>query len=222
MTAVFRLPFRSGGPPAGGSSGRSQAANRATLPNPNARPSSPAAAPDPKGLELQERQPEREEQAGDEQRQEHVVDGAGVRGPGHEAAHLPLRLHLEVQQRHHRAHHPEAHVHVRHATHLRRGGTPGLCLKGRGCDRGKLQSGCRAVTGDVKRSGGGYWRLEMRLGLVLGYGDAFGVESGPECWGGGGYPPPFKQFPGARAMRDADVWGLSTAVGTGPSSPAGV
>ena len=26
----------------------------------------------------------------------------------------------------------------------------------------------------------------MRLGLVLGYGSAFGVESGPECWGGGG------------------------------------
>ena len=31
----------------------------------------------------------------------------------------------------------------------------------------------------------------MRLGLVLGYGNAFRVESGPECWGGGrGYPPP--------------------------------
>ena len=56
---------------------------------------------------------------------------------------------------------------------------------------GKFQSGCRAVTGDVKRLGGGYWRLEMRLGLVLGYRDAFGVESGPECWGGGwGDPPP--------------------------------
>ena len=57
------------------------------------------------------------------------------------------------------------------------------------CDRGKFHSGCRAVTGDVKRLGGGYWRLEMRLGLVLGYGNAFGVESGPECWGGGGNPP---------------------------------
>ena len=44
--------------------------------------------------------------------------------------------------------------------------------------------------------GGGYWRLEMRLGLVLGYGNAFGVESGPECWGRGGYPPPpLKRFP---------------------------
>ena len=41
-------------------------------------------------------------------------------------------------------------------------------LEREGCDRGKFQSGCRAVTGDVKRLGGGYWRLEMRLGLVLG------------------------------------------------------
>ena len=64
------------------------------------------------------------------------------------------------------------------------------------------------VTGDVKRLEGGYWRLEMRLGLVLRYGDAFGVESGPECAGGEGGtgppfkralchpPPPFKRFPG--------------------------
>ena len=44
------------------------------------------------------------------------------------------------------------------------------------------------VTADVTAvGGGGYWRLEMRLGLLLGYGNAFGVESGPECWGGGGY-----------------------------------
>ena len=60
---------------------------------------------------------------------------------------------------------------------------------------GKFQSGCPVVTGDVKRLGGGYWRLEMRLGLVLGDGNAFGGESGPECWGGGVPPPPFKQFP---------------------------
>ena len=53
------------------------------------------------------------------------------------------------------------------------------------------------VTGDVKQLGGGYWRLEMRLGLMLGYGNAFGGESGPECWGGRGTPPPFKRFPGA-------------------------
>ena len=44
--------------------------------------------------------------------------------------------------------------------------------------------------------GGGFWRLEMRLGRVLGYGNAFGVESGPECWGEGVPPPPlFKRFP---------------------------
>ena len=31
----------------------------------------------------------------------------------------------------------------------------------------------------------------MRLGLVLGYGNGFGVEAGPECWGGGeGVTPP--------------------------------
>ena len=40
------------------------------------------------------------------------------------------------------------------------------------------QSSCRVVTGDVKAvGGGGFWRLEMRVGLVLGYGNAFGVES---------------------------------------------
>ena len=60
---------------------------------------------------------------------------------------------------------------------------------------GKFQSGRRAVTGDVKRLGGGYWRLEMRLGLVLGYGNAFGVELGPEGWGGGGYPSPVEATP---------------------------
>ena len=35
----------------------------------------------------------------------------------------------------------------------------------------------------------GGWRL------VLGHGNAVGVESRPECWGGGGSPPPFKRFP---------------------------
>ena len=42
---------------------------------------------------------------------------------------------------------------------------------------------------------GGYWRLEMRLRRVLGYGNAFGVEAGPECGGGGTLPPPLKQRP---------------------------
>ena len=88
-------------------------------------------------------------------------------------------------------------------------------LEGEGCDWGKFQSGCRAVTGDVKRLGGGYWRLEMRLGLVLGDGNAFGVESGPECWGGGGCPPPppFKQFPGVGVS-------LRTVCGRAPSPSA--
>ena len=46
----------------------------------------------------------------------------------------------------------------------------------------------------MKRLGGGYWRLVMRL---LGYGTAFWVEAGPECLGGGGVPSPrFKRFPG--------------------------
>ena len=71
-------------------------------------------------------------------------------------------------------------------------GRAGLCLKGRGGGGapGQSQSGCRAVTGDVKAvGGGGFWRLEMRLRLVLRYGNAFGVES--VQWGGGrGVPPP--------------------------------
>ena len=51
--------------------------------------------------------------------------------------------------------------------------------------------------------GGGYWRLEMRLGLVLGYGNAFGVES-VQWEGGGGYPPPpFQAIPGG-----GSAWGF--------------
>ena len=49
----------------------------------------------------------------------------------------------------------------------------------------RLQSGhggCESGWG-----GGGFWRLEKRLGLALGYGNAFGAES--VQWGGG-YPPP--------------------------------
>ena len=76
---------------------------------------------------------------------------------------------------------------------------PGLCLKGRGgggigAVPERLQSGRRGC-----ESGwgvGGYWRLEMRLGLVLGYGNAFGVESGQ--WGGGrgvSPPPPPQAIP---------------------------
>ena len=65
-------------------------------------------------------------------------------------------------------------------------------LEGEGGQSGQSQSGCRAVTGDAKAvGGGGFWRLEMRLG----YGNAFRVESAQ--WGGGRGvpPPPFKRFP---------------------------
>ena len=69
----------------------------------------------------------------------------------------------------------------------------------------------------MKRLGGGYWRLEMRLGLVLGYGKAFGVDSGP--WGGGrglAPPPPPSSSdslpvplaPRLRARRVTDTWRL--------------
>ena len=63
-------------------------------------------------------------------------------------------------------------------------------LEGGGVRSGEFQSGCRAVTGDVKQLGGGYWRLELRLGLVLGYGNAFGVESVKSGRGRGAPPPP--------------------------------
>ena len=73
---------------------------------------------------------------------------------------------------------------------------PRALLEGEGCDRGKFQSGCRAVTGDVKRLAAvtGGWKCGW--GWCWGMGMPFGGESGPESWGGGGYPPsPFKQFP---------------------------
>ena len=54
------------------------------------------------------------------------------------------------------------------------------------------QSGYRGLR---KRLGGGYWRLEMRLELALGYGNAFGAGSGPERLEGGGTPPPFQTIP---------------------------
>ena len=65
--------------------------------------------------------------------------------------------------------------------------SPGLCLKGRG-PPGQFQSGCRAVTEDVQAvGGGGFWRLEMRLGAGVGVWECL--------WGrvravGGGVPPP--------------------------------
>ena len=64
-------------------------------------------------------------------------------------------------------------------------GGAGLCLKGRGAIGAapeRLQNGHRGCESGL--GGGGFWRLEMRLWLVLGYGNAFGVGSGLE-WGGG-------------------------------------
>ena len=75
------------------------------------------------------------------------------------------------------------------------GGCLALCravLEG-GVRSEKFQSGCR---GDVKRLGGGYWRLEMRLG------HAFGIESRPEWWGGRGVTP-------LEAIPWFHVWGMS-------------
>ena len=73
---------------------------------------------------------------------------------------------------------------------IREGGGGGLCLKGRGANGavpGRLPSGHRGCDSGW---GGGYWRLEMRLGLGLRYGNAFGINSRPECLGGRGTPPP--------------------------------
>ena len=74
---------------------------------------------------------------------------------------------------------------------------PGLCLKGRwaaGAVPERLHSGHRGCDRLGLGLGGGFWRLEMRLGLVSGYGNAFRVESGQ--WGGGrGVPPPFQAIP---------------------------
>ena len=46
---------------------------------------------------------------------------------------------------------------------------PRALLEGEGGPSGQSQSGCRAVTGDVKAVGdGGFWRLELRLGAGVG------------------------------------------------------
>ena len=50
----------------------------------------------------------------------------------------------------------------------------GVCLKGR-----RVMGATERFPGTVKAVGGSYWRFEMRLGLPLGYGNAFEVESGP-------------------------------------------
>ena len=64
---------------------------------------------------------------------------------------------------------------------------PGLCLRGERVERGRSERMPSGHRGCDSGRGGGYWRLEMRLGLLLRYGNAFGVEARPECWG---EPPP--------------------------------
>ena len=66
---------------------------------------------------------------------------------------------------------------------------PGICLKGRGAT-GTIPEQLQSSQGTVKAVGGRLLAVEMRLGLVLGYGNCFGVESGPESLGTGGTPPP--------------------------------
>ena len=78
------------------------------------------------------------------------------------------------------------------------GGGGGALLEGEGMRSGKFQSGGRAVTGDAKRLQGGYWRLEMRLGLVLGFGECvWGQIRAGVSGGGSPHPPQFKRFPGS-------------------------
>ena len=78
----------------------------------------------------------------------------------------------------------------------------GLCLEGRG-----------ALGGMPER--GGYWRLEMRLGLVLGYANtAFGGESEPECFGGGGglQAIPWQRGGMRASERKSEGWRLGTSI----------
>ena len=68
-------------------------------------------------------------------------------------------------------------------------GGAGLRLKGRGWggNRGRPTAVAERSQGMGKRLGGavtGGWKCSW--GLVLGYGNAFGVNSGPQCWEGGG------------------------------------
>ena len=77
------------------------------------------------------------------------------------------------------------------------GGGGRALLEGEGGHRGShgaVAERSRACESGL--GGGGYWRLEMRLGLVLGYGNAVGIEA--VQWGGGRgeSPLPFKRFPG--------------------------
>ena len=89
-------------------------------------------------------------------------------------------------------------------------------MKGRGANRAvpeRLPSGHRGCDSGW----GGYWRLEMRLGLGLGYGNAFGGERRPECLGGSppSPPPPLLQaIPWGRGP-DASGLGAKNIAGGG-------
>ena len=75
---------------------------------------------------------------------------------------------------------------------------PRALLEGEGAPSGQSQSGCRAVTGDLKAvGGGGYWRLEMRLGADVGVWECLWGRVSAVGRGEGGNPPPplFKRFP---------------------------
>ena len=59
-------------------------------------------------------------------------------------------------------------------------------MEGEGGLGGNSRLAAEQLQGTVNVGGwvGGYRRLEMRLGLALGYGNAFGTQSGPESVGG--------------------------------------
>ena len=75
-----------------------------------------------------------------------------------------------------------------------------------------------------KRLGGGYWRLGMRLGLVLGYGNASRVESRLEPSWGGGLPLPSSDSPsggGGRWPRHKGQRARGGGGGVTPQHPPG-
>ena len=92
-------------------------------------------------------------------------------------------------------------------------------LEGEGVRSGKFQSGCRAVTGDVKRLGGGYWRLETRLGAGVGVWECLWGRVRAGLLGGGrGTPPP----PSSDSLgRGGGAVCVCVCVCVGPPPPGG-
>ena len=106
------------------------------------------------------------------------------------------------------------------------GGGPGLCLKGRGCDWGKFQSGCGAVTGDVKRLGGRLLAVGNAVGAGVGVWECLWGRVRAGVLGGRGVPPPpplkrdtmascqnppLKRFPGVGAPAPGNEYQPSNA-----------